>query len=413
MSTAPGEAGTARLPHRAPASLLFVLVCAMGVGPLLNYGLSAASPLVLRDLGISQSQFGLVAGAVFASAAVSSAWLGRFSDRATSRQQIVLIFAGTVVALVIAALAQNFWVLLVAVILAGPAQAISNPTTNRLIVTAVPQAQRSGWIGIKQSGVQASQLFAGLFIPAVSLWLGWHGAFALAAVVAAGLLWYGLRKLPREAPRPLAKAARSASDKEPLPLPVWLFAAFAFFSGLGMQATNVYLPLYAVRALDFPLVLAGAAAGVSGVVGVTSRVIWGRQMAQGRRPSGILIALAAGAVLGVACLLAAGALRQPALLWAGVALHGATVLGANVITNSAVLVVVPSERVGTASGVLAMGMYAGFALGPFVMGLLADASGGYDVGWLTVGTGYLVCVVVALWLRRYGRTHPWTVLTTR
>jgi MFS family permease len=188
---------------------------------------------------------------------------------------------------------------------------------------------------------------------------------------------------------------------------VWLFAAFAFFSGLGMQATNVYLPLYAVRVLDFPLVLAGAAAGVSGVVGVTSRVIWGRQMALGRRPSGILIALAAGAVVGVLCLLGAGALQQPALLWAGVALHGATVLGANVITNSAVLVVVPAERVGAASGVLAMGMYTGFALGPFVMGLLADASGGYNVGWLTVGAGYVLCVAVALWLRRYGARNPW------
>jgi predicted MFS family arabinose efflux permease len=392
---------------RAPASLLFVLVCAMGVGPLLNYGLSAVSPLILHDLGMTQSQFGLLAGGVFASAAVGSAWLGRFSDRATSRQQIILIFGGTVLALVVAALAQNFWVLLIAVIIAGPAQSISNPTTNRLIVTAVPQAQRSGWIGIKQSGVQASQLVAGLLVPAAALWLGWHGAFGIAALLALGLLWYALRKLPPESPRPRTATARGAGAREPLPLPVWLFAAFAFFSGLGMQATNVYLPLYAVRALDFPLLLAGAAAGVSGVVGVTSRVIWGRQMALGRRPSGILIALAAGAVVGVLCLLGAGALHQPALLWAGVALHGATVLGANVITNSAVLVVVPAERVGAASGVLAMGMYTGFALGPFVMGLLADASGGYDVGWLTVGAGYVLCVGVALWLRHYGARSPW------
>ncbi|WP_415855129.1 MFS transporter [Sinomonas sp. G460-2] len=397
---------------RAPTSLLFVLVCAMGVGPLLNYGLSAASPLILHDLGMSQSQLGLLAGAVFASAAVGSMWLGQLSDRATSRQQFLLIFGGTVLALVVAALAQNFWVLLVAVVLAGPAQSISNPTTNRLVVTAVPQAQRSGWIGIKQSGVQASQLFAGLFIPAVSLWLGWHGAFALAALVALGLLWYALQKLPSEQARPRTTArAKSAADG--LPLPVWLFAAFAFLSGLGTQATNVYLPLFAVRSLGFPLVLAGVAAGVSGVVGVTSRVIWGRQMSLGRRPSAMLLALAAGAVVGVLCLLSAGVFRQPALLWAGVALHGATVLGANVITNAAVLVVVPPERVGIASGVLAMGMYAGFALGPFVMGLLADATGGYEAGWITVGSGYVLCVGVALWLRRYGATHPWKAVRGR
>jgi hypothetical protein len=42
------------------------------------------------------------------------------------------------------------------------------------------------------------------------------------------------------------------------------------------------------------------------------------------------------------------------------------------------------------------------------MGVLADATGSYDVGWLAVGAGYLVCAGVALWLRRYGATHPWT-----
>jgi predicted MFS family arabinose efflux permease len=377
----------------------------MGVGPLLNYGMSALSPLIIAGLDITQSQFGLLAGAVFASAAVSSFSLGRLSDRATTRTQLVLIFGGTVAALVVASLAHSFWVLLAAAILAGPAQSISNPTTNRVIVTSVPPHKRAGWIGIKQSGVQASQLFSGLFFPAVALWLGWQWSFGLAAVVAAGLLAYGLAQVPREQAAPRTTAAPTSGGG--LPFPVWLFAAFAFFSGMGMQATNVYLPLFAVRELGFPLVLAGAAAGVSGIVGVSSRIVWGRRMSRGARPSGLLLALALGAVVGVLCLLAAGAWGVPALLWAGVALHGATVLGANVITNAAVLVVVPRERIGAASGVLAAGMYTGFALGPLIMGVLADATGAFDAGWLTVGAGYAVCAGLALWLRRYGATHPW------
>ncbi|WP_245828010.1 MFS transporter [Sinomonas mesophila] len=386
-------------------AILVVLVAAMGVGPLLNYGLSAVSPLIIADLGISQSQFGILAGAVFASAAVSSFSLGRLSDRTTTRQQLVVIFGGTAVALVAAALAGSYWLLLAASLLAGPAQSLSNPTTNRVIVTDVPHAKRAGWIGVKQSGVQASQLFAGLFFPAISLWLGWHGAFGLAAAVALGLLAFGLLTVPRQPPRP--RTAKRGSGGT-LGFPVWLFAGFAFCSGLGMQATNVYLPLFAVRELGFPLVLAGAAAGVSGIVGVTSRIMWGRRMARGARPSGLLAVLAVGAVAGIACLLGAGAWHAPALLWAGVALHGATVLGANVITNAAVLVVVPAERIGAASGVLSMGMYAGFALGPLLMGVLADATGAFDAGWVAVGAGYAVCLLLALWLRRYGATHPWS-----
>ena len=260
-----------------------VLVAAMGVGPLLNYGLSAVSPLIIADLGISQSQFGLLAGAVFASAAVSSFSLGSLSDRTTVRQQFLVIFGGTAIALVVAALAGEYWLLLAAALLAGPAQALSNPTTNRVIVTDVPQGQRASWIGVKQSGVQASQLFAGLFFPAVALWLGWNGAFGIAAVIALGLLGLGLLVVGREPPRPRTTAPRGRGGS--LGFPVWLFAGFAFCSGLGMQATNVYLPLFAVRELGFPLVLAGAAAGVSGVVGVSSRILWGRRMARGARPS--------------------------------------------------------------------------------------------------------------------------------
>jgi predicted MFS family arabinose efflux permease len=388
-------------------ALLFVLTCAMGVGPLLNYGLSATSPLIIEDLGITEGQFGLLATAIFASAAVSSMWLGRLSDRISNRAQLILIFAGTALALVIGALAQHYWVLLVAAVLAGPAQAISNPTTNRIIIHNVAPPKRPGWIGVKQSGVQGSQLFSGLFFPAMSLWAGWQGATGLAAVVALALLFYGLRNLPEERPittagPPAAQAAPAGERGKGFPLAVWLFAGYALLSGLGMQATNVYLPLFTVRELDFSLLLGGLAAGVSGIVGVTSRILWGRQMAKGVRASALLIMLGAGAMLGAAALLGAGEFGAPALLWLGVALHGATVLGTNVVVMAGVMRVVPAARVGAASGVVSMGMYAGFASGPLLTGLLLESTGNFNTGWVLVGAGYALCVVLALFLRRHG-----------
>ncbi|GLB69200.1 MFS transporter [Arthrobacter mangrovi] len=388
-------------------ALLFVLTCAMGVGPLLNYGLSATSPLIIEDLDISEGQFGLLATAIFASAALSSMWLGRLSDRISNRAQLILIFAGTALALVVGALAHDYWVLLVAAVLAGPAQAISNPTTNRIIIHNVPPHKRPGWIGVKQSGVQGSQLFAGLFFPAMSLWLGWQGATGLAAVVALALLFYGLRRLPDEKPvttaaPPAGRAAPPAEPGKGFPLAVWLFAGYAFLSGLGMQATNVYLPLFTVRELGFSLLLGGIAAGVSGIVGVTSRILWGRQMAKGVRASTLLILLGVGAVLGAAALLSAGEFGAPALLWLGVALHGATILGTNVVIMAGVMKVVPAARVGAATGVISMGMYAGFATGPLLTGLLLELTGDFNTGWIFVGTGYALCVVLALFLRRHG-----------
>ena len=96
---------------------------------------------------------------------------------------------------------------------------------------------------------------------------------------------------------------------------------------------------------------------------------------------------------------------NPLLLWLGVALHGATVLGTNVVVMAGVMKVVPATRVGSASGVVSMGMYAGFAAGPLLMGLLLEGSGTFRSGWILVGAGYLLCVLLALVLRRHGNRH--------
>ena len=426
------------MPFKAGPGLLFVLVCAMGAGPVMNYGISAASTLIIADLGISEGRFGLLATACFLAAALCSVSLGRLSDRISARTQMLIIFGGTALALLLMAVSGSYWWLLAAAALAGPAQAISNPTTNRIISQRVEPARRPGWLGIKQSGVQGSQLFSSLFFPAVALVAGWRGAAVGAALVLGLLLVYAWRHLPPELPselipagsargpaggsepgrgtsrpaaasgrpeaggRPAGSPARDASRK--YPGAVWLLAAFALFSGAGMQATNVYLPLFAQRELEFPLLLAGATAAAAGVIGVASRVLWGRRMAGGVEASTLLVILALGALAGVGLLLAAGQTGAPALLWAGVALHGATVLGVNVVVMAGVLRLVPTFRVGAASGVVSLGMYSGFALGPLAMGTLLELSGHFLAGWIFVAAGYALCLAlgVLLAVRRRG-----------
>lgn len=385
--------------NKAGPGLLFVLVCAMAAGPVMNYGISATSTLIIGDLGISEAQFGLLATVCFLSAALSSVSLGRLSDRISGRAQLSLIFGGTAVALTLMAVSGSYLWLLIAVGLAGPAQAISNPTTNRVIAHQVDPVRRPGWLGIKQSGVQASQLFSSLFFPAAALLVGWRGAAAGAAVVMAGLLMYSWNKLPSSAPAPPTTGAASG-PRDPFPPTVWLLAGFALFSGAGMQATNVYLPMFAQRELDFSLLMAGAAAAAAGVVGVAARVMWGRRIAGGTGVASLLLILALGAIGGTALLLLAGQTGMPVLMWAGVALHGATVLGVNVVVMAGAMREVEPARVGAASGVVSLGMYVGFASGPLAMGLLLQYSGGFLAGWLFVASGYLLCVVLGLVLRR-------------
>lgn len=151
----------------------------------------------MERLGISAGQLGIVAAVVFGSAAVSALSLGRMADKVSPQIQLIINFSGTAIALVAAAFITSFWVLILAGILSGSTQAISNPTTNRVILEILPVEKRPGWIGIKQSGVQAAQLFSGIFFPAVAMWLGWTGAALGGSAIAVFLTVYGLWVLAR------------------------------------------------------------------------------------------------------------------------------------------------------------------------------------------------------------------------
>lgn len=399
---------------KPPAGLLFVLWCAVGVGPLLSYGLSITSSLVIEDLGISESEFGLLATVTFFTASITALWLGKLADQVSQRTALLIIFGGASASMLVAALSHSYLLLILAMAISGGAQAMANPGTNRVIMHLDPPHKRPGWIGIKQSGVQGAQLFAGIFFPAVALFAGWQGAAAAAAVVAIGLGILAWQRAPggdgitttTAAPAGKPKVAKpSKADRRRLPAIVWAYAAAAFATGAGIQATNVYLPLFSQRELGFNLVLAGMTAALAGVVGISSRIFWGRAMGSKRNGFSVLLILAAGAALGALLLLASAPSQQPWMLWAGTFLHGATALAVNVVVMAGVLAEVPRERAGAASGVVSLGMYIGFGTGPLLMGVLHDIFGGFQAGWTFVFASYVLCAVLSL-IARQRRASP-------
>ncbi len=410
----------ARRADRTPAGgLLAVLACAMGVGPLIMYGLSAVSTVVIDDLQISTAQFGWLATACFIAATASSVGLGRISDRTDGRTLLLVIFGGAAAALAVAGLSTGYMWLLVAVSLSGAAQAMSNPATNRLVSLHVDPAKRPGWIGVKQSGVQGSQFIAGLAFPAMALLIGWRGTAGIAAAAVLFLLTCSWWIVPAEARLPEGPGARSAGTRvrpaatansrkdkgTPTTRNLPIYALYAFLSGAALQATNVYLPLFSQRELGFSLLLGGMTAAVAGGVGIASRIAWGRIIAKHGDSFTLLLALGLGSALGSVLLLAAGVLHWSALLWSGVVLHGAMALAINVVLMVAVLRDSSAQNVGASSGVVALGMYLGFALGPLVMGLVLESKHGFFAGWAGAATAYLVCVLLAMASQKRRRTR--------
>lgn len=387
--------------------LLAILLAATGIGPLLSYGLNATSDLVISELGISEAQFGLLATACFGCAAIGNAVFGRFADRQPDSRLMILVFAMATLALVLAAIPGGYVLLLVASGMAGLAQSFPNGVTNRILTERVPKDKRIGWIGIKQSGVQVSQLIASLAFPALAAWIGWHGASAVGAV-AAGLLGVVavrvLAAVPLLEVQPAPIQVSGGQPEKGLPAPVspgfliGALAAFGFINGMGVQATNVYLSLFAVRELGFSLVLGGIAAAVAGAIGVSARVGWGKMMSKGIAAPPLLLLLAAMALAGALVFVAADTTGAPALLWAAVALHGSSALGVSVVLMAAVVRSVPASSMARATGLVSAGQFGGFTIGPLLMGALIGTSGGFTLGWSVVAGIYLLCVVLALYL---------------
>lgn len=383
----------------------------MGVGPLLMYGLSATSSLVIDSLQITPGQFGLLAAVCFLAAGLSSGAFGRFSDRMRSRTQICLIFGGAAAAMVLVAVSGNFLWLVTAVVLSGAAQAISNPATNRFVMDHVPAHKRAGWIGVKQSGVQGSQFLAGIAFPAVALVAGWRGVAGLSSALALVLLIVAWRLVPVSSGQasPAAMRTTTSGDTRPpgsgkngkvrLPGTVWVYAAYALLSGFGIQATNVYLPLFSQREVGFSLVHGGLTAAAAGVVGVASRVVWGQRIVGKVNSFTLLLTLGLGSAAGAALLLTAGLTHSGVLLWCGVLLHGAIGLAINVVVMAGMMREVPSGKVGAASGRVAVGLYLGFAAGPLAMGGLLTAFNGFMAGWCVVMAAYLACALLAAFAR--------------
>src|SRR5699024_11597329 len=108
----------------ASTGLLIILLCAMGAGPLFNYGVSVSSALIIRDLGISEGQICYIVTIVFAGAAVLSICLGKLADKISVRAQMLLIFVGTAVAMIVVAFAETYLLLDVDSVFSGSAHVI-------------------------------------------------------------------------------------------------------------------------------------------------------------------------------------------------------------------------------------------------------------------------------------------------
>ncbi|MET8520530.1 MFS transporter [Nocardioides sp. NBC_00163] len=388
MKSGTVDVATAR-EQASPRLWMSLFVC-MGIGPMFLYTLTAISPLVIADLDLSPAEYGAISTVTFGAAALSALLLGAPSSRFGARTVMVAVSVGSIAGLAVLALAESYAVVVVAGLLSGAAQALSNPATNRM-VAGLPVKQRGALIGWKQSGVQAAQLVAGLAAPLIAAAAGWR--WAVAAGIALGLVGVvsALSTRAEAAPNQTLGRTGEATD----PITVARLTAYTFFIGFGLQATNAHLPLFAHVELGLSLRAAGLIAALVGLVGLLSRILWGRRADTDSRQVSTLLTLAIGAALGVV-LVMASTLLGDWLVWVGAAVFGAAALASNAVTMVVLVRTVPIASLGTATAFLATGMYVGFGSGPLAFGLTLDLGAGFGVAWLVPLTAFVAAALISL-----------------
>ncbi|MEU4680481.1 MFS transporter [Micromonospora sp. NPDC023737] len=374
------------------------LALGMGVGPLTHYALSALGPLVVSDLGLSATEFGGLWLVAFGTAAASTPGFGRLTDHLGAQRMLRLTFVCAGAAMVAVSMSHSLVPLVLGVGLAGMAVATSNPATNLAVAGTVTVGRQGLVVGAKQSGVQASQLLAGLALPGLAVMLGWRVAILLCGVLAvlgfAATRWVVGPAAPRAARAGVPRAAMDPS--------VWWLTIYALVTGAAIQATNVYLPLYAHDVLGHSVSEAGLVSATLGGTGVLARLVWGRVMDRILDTPSLLTGLAVLTGVGLAvCGLAAAV--SGLMVWVGAAIFGASALAANVVIMMTVVRNAPSGSVGRATGWTSLGLYAGFMVGPLTFGMFVDSPAGYGGAWSYLCALTVVLVVITACWKRFGR----------
>lgn len=274
----------------------------------------------------------------------------------------------------------------------GLGQAISTPSSSHLLGRLAPPAIAPLVFSIKQTGVPAGLMLAGVVTPLLATETGWRTALLAigGACAFTALALQPMRRgfdIDRVAGHPLSPADIRANVASVLRDPALRALCVAMFSFVGLQALFTgFFVLYLVRGLGYELERAGVVFAVAVAVAVPGRIGWGWLASRLVRPATLLALLGIG-MAGAAALAAAMQSSWPTWLAAVVAsLFSATAVSWHGVLLAEVARLSPPGRIGSTTGaVLAFGDAGSFVL-PLLFSAALSATGGYGTGFLIGGT---------------------------
>lgn len=234
---------------------------------------------IKQDLGLTEAQFGLLAGTPILTGSLVRVFLGVWTDQYGGRRVNLLVMLSAALATFLLSRAHTYPQFLLAALgvgMAGGSFAVGVAYVSKFF----PKEKQGSALGIFGAG-NVGAAVTKFAAPFVMLALGWQAVAEIWAAVLAGLaiLFYvTTRDDPDlvERRRTGAKAQATLMQLSPLRrLQVWRFALYYFFVFGGFVALALWLPHYLVAVYDLPLITAGMLAAAYSIPGSLFRIFGG------------------------------------------------------------------------------------------------------------------------------------------
>jgi MFS family permease len=229
--------------------LVFLLSLNFGIVFFDRQALNVLMPFVQPELGLTQTQIGLIAGGLSFTWAIAAFFYGRLSDHLGSRKPL-LILATIAFSLCsfLTGLASTFALLIGARLLMGAAEGGVMPISHAMVASEVDPKRRGLAQGVAQNlGSNILGSFAApVVLVAFAEAFGWREAFYLAGVpgiISAVLLWF-LIKEPVKLP-PAEGAAASMTLLDAIQIRnIWIIVVVGVLMVAHFVITWAFMPLY-------------------------------------------------------------------------------------------------------------------------------------------------------------------------
>ena len=245
---------------------------------------------IKTELGLSETEFGLLIGMPILTGSLVRLALGIWTDRFGGRLVYTATMLAAALATALLAFATTYAQMLVAALgvgLAGGSFAVGVAYVSRFFPTA-RQGTALGIFGVGNVGAAVTKFVA----PFVLIAWGWQSValiWAAALAVMAVLFWFMTEDDPVIRERRVSGGAPRSFTAEFAPLKdlrVWRFALYYFFAFGAFVALALWLPRYLIGVYGFDIATAGMIGAAYSIPGQHLPCLWRRAVRQGRRAHG-------------------------------------------------------------------------------------------------------------------------------